>query len=192
MLWNTWNVLVGDNSDDLGRTMKRAILWVASCVHWDGTIHNQYRMFNRCDRQECVTTRDSLWFENERVSMITSNNSWQITLTVTWLVLQLAGRDLFKRRLKATHQKVKKYNAFSYSTMITLSWSSAEELRCLFVREGWSEYCLWWWRHSCSGMPMLRGSQWRDLAYLNITSRGWESLSRVMWWGCMNVKLCKP
>ena len=32
---------------------------------------------------------DSLWLECESVSMITRNSSWQVTLTVTWLLLQL-------------------------------------------------------------------------------------------------------
>lgn len=32
---------------------------------------------------------DSLWLECEIVSMITRNSSWQVTLTVTWLLLQL-------------------------------------------------------------------------------------------------------
>ena len=35
-----------------------------------------------------------------------------------------------------------------------ISWSILEELRCLWVREGWSEYFLWLWRHSCSRTHM--------------------------------------
>ena len=31
-----------------------------------------------------------------------------------------------------------------------ISWSSVEDLRCLFVREEWSEYLLGLWRHPCT------------------------------------------
>ena len=63
-----------------------------------------------------------------------------------------------------------------------INWSSFEELRCLFVREGWSEYSLWLWRHSCSRMHLEDTHRW-DWACLVITHSGWESLSRVMWRG---------
>ena len=129
---------------------------------------------------------DSLWLECESVSMITRNSSWQVTLTVTWLLLQLMGRHPFKRRLKATQRKIKRRIAFSYSTMITLSWSTTEELRCLFVREGRSEYFLGLWHHSCTRMLLEDIHRW-DWACLNIIHSGWESLSRVMWRGLRNV-----
>ena len=67
-------------------------------------------------------------------------------------------------------------------------WRSVEELRCLFVREGWSECFLGLWRDSCSWMPLEEPHRW-DGACLNIIHSGWESLSRVMWWGKRNVKL---
>ena len=64
--------------------------------------------------------------------------------------------------------------------------TTVEELRCLFVREGWSEYFLWLWRHSCTWMPLEDTHRW-DWACLNIIHSGWESLSRVMWWGQANA-----
>ena len=71
-----------------------------------------------------------------------------------------------------------------------ISWSSFEELRCLFVREGWSEYLLGLWRHPCSRMHILKKDTHRwDWACLNIIHSGWESLSRVMWRGYWNVEL---
>ena len=63
-----------------------------------------------------------------------------------------------------------------------------QEPRCLFVREGWREYFLWLWRHPCSGMHMEDTHRW-DWACLNVIHSGWESLSRVMWWGYLNVEL---
>ena len=69
-----------------------------------------------------------------------------------------------------------------------ISWSSVEELRCLFVREGWSEYFLGLWRHSCRRMQVEDTHRW-DWACLNIIHCGWESLSRVMWRGLRNVEL---
>ena len=48
-------------------------------------------------------------------------------------------------------------------------WRSVEELRCLFVREGWSECFLGLWRDSCSWMP-LEDTHWWDWACLNIIS----------------------
>ena len=69
-----------------------------------------------------------------------------------------------------------------------INWSSFEERRCLFVREGWSEYSLWLWRHSCTRMHMEDTHRW-DWACLNIIHSEWESLSRVMWWGYMNDQL---
>ena len=61
-------------------------------------------------------------------------------------------------------------------------WNNLEELRCLFVREGWSEYFLGLWRHPCSRMHLEDTHRW-DWACLNIIHSEWESLSRVMWWG---------
>ena len=61
-----------------------------------------------------------------------------------------------------------------------------QELRCLFVREGWSEYLRWLWRHPCIGMHMEDTHRW-DWTCLNNIHSGWESLSRVMWWGFQNV-----
>ena len=69
-----------------------------------------------------------------------------------------------------------------------ISWRSVEERRCLFVRGGWSEYFLWLWRHSCTRMPLEDTHRW-DWACLNIIPYGWESLSRVMWRGQLNVSL---
>ena len=66
-------------------------------------------------------------------------------------------------------------------------WRSVEKLRCLFVREGWSEYCLGLWRDSCSRMHTSWDTHRWDWACLNIISSGWESLSRMMWWGRRNV-----
>ena len=66
-----------------------------------------------------------------------------------------------------------------------------QELRCLFVREGWSEYFLGLWCHSCSRMHQ-EDTHWRDWACLNIIHSGWESLSRVMWRGLRNVPLFSP
>ena len=63
-----------------------------------------------------------------------------------------------------------------------ISWRSVEELRCLFVREGWSEYFLWLWRHSCTRTHLEDTHRW-DWTYLNVIHSGWESLSRVMWRG---------
>ena len=63
-----------------------------------------------------------------------------------------------------------------------------QELRCLFMREGWSEYFLGLWRDSCSWMLLEDTHRW-DWACLNIIHSGWESLSRVMWRGQMNVPL---
>ena len=63
------------------------------------------------------------------------------------------------------------------------SWRSIEELRCLFVREGWSEYFLWLWRHPCTRMLYNRDTHRWDWACLNIIHSGWELLSRVMWRG---------
>ena len=123
------------------------------------------------------------WLECEIVSMITRNSSWQVTLTVTWLLLQLVGRYPFKRRLKAICQRIKRRTAFGYSTMITLSWRSVEELLCLFVREGWSENFLGLWRHSCTRTHMLKDIHRWDWACLIMTHSEWETLSRVMWWG---------
>ena len=48
-------------------------------------------------------------------------------------------------------------------------WRSVEELRCLFVREGWSECFLGLWRDSCSWMPLEDTHRW-DGACLNIIS----------------------
>ena len=70
-------------------------------------------------------------------------------------------------------------------------WTCVEELRCLFVREGWSEYCLGLWRQSCTRMQ-VEDTHWWDWACLNIIHNGWESLSRVMWRGEANVKLRAP
>ena len=67
-----------------------------------------------------------------------------------------------------------------------ISWSSVEDLRCLFVREGWSECFLGLWRHSCSWMPIQDTHRW-DWACLNIIHSGWEPLSRVMWRGLVKV-----
>ena len=50
-----------------------------------------------------------------------------------------------------------------------ISWSTTEELRCLVVREGWSEYFLWLWRHSCRRMLLEDTHRW-DWACLNIIS----------------------
>ena len=72
-----------------------------------------------------------------------------------------------------------------------ISWSSVEELRCLFVREGRSEYFLWLWRTSCTRMH-VEEPHWWDWACLNIIHSEWESLSRVMWRGKRNVKLSLP
>ena len=69
-----------------------------------------------------------------------------------------------------------------------ISWTCFEELRCLWVRGGWSEYFLGLWRHSCGWMPLEDTHRW-DWACLNIIHSGWESLSRVMWWGLRNVSL---
>ena len=66
-----------------------------------------------------------------------------------------------------------------------------QELRCLFVREGWSEHLLWWWCHSCSRMHLEEPRQ-RDWVCLNIIHSGRESLSRVMWRGLRNVPLFSP
>ena len=66
-----------------------------------------------------------------------------------------------------------------------------QELRCLFVREGWSEYFLGLWCHSCSRMHQ-EDTHWRDWVCLNIIHSGWESLSRVMWRGLRNVPLFSP
>ena len=60
-----------------------------------------------------------------------------------------------------------------------VSWTCFEELRCLFVREEWSEYFLGLWRHSCTWMHMEDTHGW-DWACLNIIHSEWESLSRVM------------
>ena len=65
-----------------------------------------------------------------------------------------------------------------------------QELRCLFVREGWSEYFLWLWRHSSRGMLLEEPHRW-DWACLSIIHSGWESLSRMMWRGYLNVSLVK-
>ena len=54
-----------------------------------------------------------------------------------------------------------------------ISWTCFEELRCLFVREGWSEYFLWLWRHSCTRMHLEDTHRW-DGACLNIIHSGWE------------------
>ena len=73
-----------------------------------------------------------------------------------------------------------------------ISWSSVEEPRCLFVREGWSEYFLGWWRHSCSRMHNSWDTHRWDWACLSIIHSGWEPLSRVMWRGAWNVQLSYP
>ena len=65
------------------------------------------------------------------------------------------------------------------------------ELRCLFVREWWSEYFRWLWRHPCSRMPMKKDTHRWDWACLSIIHSGWESLSRMMWRGYLNVSLVK-
>ena len=65
-------------------------------------------------------------------------------------------------------------------------WRSVEELRCLWVRGGWSEYFLGLWCHSCSRMPLEDTHGW-DWACLNVIHSGWESLSRVIWRGLQNV-----
>ena len=72
-----------------------------------------------------------------------------------------------------------------------ISWSSVEELRCLFVREGENEHFLGLWRQSCSEMLVEDTHRW-DWACLNIIHSEWESLSRVMWRGLRNVKLLLP
>ena len=66
-----------------------------------------------------------------------------------------------------------------------ITWSSVEKLRCLFVREEWSECFLWLWCHSCSRTHQEDTHRW-DGACLNIIQSGWESLSRVMWRGLAN------
>ena len=121
--------------------------------------------------------------------MITRKNGWQVTLTVTWLVLQLVGRHPFKRRLKAICRKGKQHIAFSYSTMIALSWYTTEELRCLFVREGEYEYLRRLLRYSCSWMHNSWDTHRWDWVCLNIIHSGWESLSRIMWRGYSNVNI---
>ena len=50
-----------------------------------------------------------------------------------------------------------------------ISWTCLEELRCLFVRGGWSECFLGLWRDSCSWMPLEDTHRW-DRACLNIIS----------------------
>ena len=64
-----------------------------------------------------------------------------------------------------------------------ISWRIVAERRCLFVREEWSEYLLWLWRHSCTGMRNSWDTHRWDWVCLNIIHSGWEPLSRVMWWG---------
>ena len=67
--------------------------------------------------------------------------------------------------------------------------SSCEELRCLFVREGWDEHFLWLWHTSCSRMHTLWDTHRWDWACLSIIYSEWESLSRMMWRGRLNVQL---
>ena len=71
-----------------------------------------------------------------------------------------------------------------------INWRSAEELRCLGVREGWSGCFLGLWRHSCSGKHNWdSGKRCGDEAYLMIIEVEGESLSRVMWRGYLNVSV---
>ena len=55
------------------------------------------------------------------------------------------------------------------TSLSVITWSSVEELRCLFVREGWSECFLWLWCHSCSRTHQ-EDTHWWDWACLNIIS----------------------
>lgn len=55
--------------------------------------------------------------------------------------------------------------------VLVINWKSAEEPRCLFVREGWSEYSLGLWRHSYTWMHNWDSSiRYWDGAYLLITT----------------------
>ena len=59
----------------------------------------------------------------------------------------------------------------SITSFVTVSIVDClQELRCLFVREEWREYCLWLWDTSCSWMRTQEDSQSWYWACLNIIS----------------------
>ena len=77
-----------------------------------------------------------------------------------------------------------------------ITWSSAEEPRCLFVGEGWSEYFLGLWRHSCSRMHHLRDTHRWDWACLNIISQRTRitlenDVMRTVVWATIRRYRCK-
>ena len=114
---------------------------------------------------------------------------WIIDFTCDWnghcvsICTEMMGSQMMMNGMCGTKKGV--------TCLSVIIWTCVEELRCLFVREGWSEYCLGLWRQSCTRMQ-VEDTHWWDWACLNIIHSGWESLSRVMWRGEANVKLRAP
>ena len=114
---------------------------------------------------------------------------WIIDFTCDWndhcvsICTEMMGSQMMMNGMCGTKKGV--------TCLSVIIWTCVEELRCLFVREGWRKYFLGLWRHPCTGMPLEDTHRW-DWACLNIIHSEWESLSRMIWRGLRNVELYLP
>ncbi len=101
-----------NNSDDLGRTMKRASLLVVSSVHSDGVAHNHFEILNGLDRRICVPIRGftviGMWdcFHDNKKQQLTSHTDCDVTITT------IGGKRPFQKTIEGNTPKGEAVHCF--------------------------------------------------------------------------------